>query len=257
MFINIVFWFSCDRPSGLLLFVPTLLPSILLLFLCLYFILAVPMHAWVFWKTLLHEFPVSYSHTEWYFLSFLFGAREYKHAQRTLLLALLLKWPLKTIELKIIIIITTMNGRESALQGASMGGHQPYKGYQWEGISPTIGASMGEQHLYTGHQWVDSSPTRDINGRASALHGALMGGHQPYTGHQWEDSSPTWGIDGRASVLHRTRRINGRATALHRTGGTNGRELARHGASMEGHQPYTGHGCINGRASALHRTRGH
>ena len=50
MFINIVFWFGCDRPSGLLLFVPiTLLPSILSpLFLpsspvsLSYFILAVP-----------------------------------------------------------------------------------------------------------------------------------------------------------------------------------------------------------------------
>ena len=27
----------------------------------------------------MHEFPVSYSHTEWYFLISLFGAREYKH----------------------------------------------------------------------------------------------------------------------------------------------------------------------------------
>ena len=29
--------------------------------------------------------PFSYSHTEWYFLISLFDAREYKHAQRTLL----------------------------------------------------------------------------------------------------------------------------------------------------------------------------
>ena len=53
-------------------------------------------HSRVFGKTLLHEFIISYSHTEWYFLISLFGAREYKHAQRTLLLSLLLKWPLTT-----------------------------------------------------------------------------------------------------------------------------------------------------------------
>ena len=41
-------------------------------------------HARVFGKTLLHEFPLFYSHTEWYFIS-IFGAKEFKHAQRTLL----------------------------------------------------------------------------------------------------------------------------------------------------------------------------
>ena len=41
-------------------------------------------HARVFGKTLLHKFSVSYSHTECYFFS-LFGKRETKHAQRTLL----------------------------------------------------------------------------------------------------------------------------------------------------------------------------
>ena len=33
----------------------------------------------------MHEFPISYSHTEWYLLISLFGAREYKHAQLTLI----------------------------------------------------------------------------------------------------------------------------------------------------------------------------
>ena len=32
----------------------------------------------------MHEFPISYSHTEWYFLFFFFGARETKHAQRAI-----------------------------------------------------------------------------------------------------------------------------------------------------------------------------
>ena len=51
LFIIIVFWLGCDRPSGLLLFVPALLLSILTpLFLpsssvsLCYFVLAVPMH---------------------------------------------------------------------------------------------------------------------------------------------------------------------------------------------------------------------
>ena len=65
-------------------------------------------HAWVFWKTLVREFPVSYSHTKWYFLISLFGAREYKHAQRTLVLASFLKWPLQTIYLKFIALRTLL-----------------------------------------------------------------------------------------------------------------------------------------------------
>ena len=67
----ILFWLGCDRPSGLLFFEPTILLSIRTpLFLptssvsLSYFILAVPML--VFGKTLVHEFPMSYSHTEWY-----------------------------------------------------------------------------------------------------------------------------------------------------------------------------------------------
>ena len=72
--------------------------SLLSVFVCLIVLFhSCSSHARVFGKTLLHEFPVSYSHTEWYFLISLFSAREYKHAQRTLLQALFLKWPLKTI----------------------------------------------------------------------------------------------------------------------------------------------------------------
>ena len=72
LFIIIVFWLGCDRPSGLLLFVPALLLSILTpLFLpssSVFFVLfrSCCSHARVFGKTLVHEFPVSYSHTEWY-----------------------------------------------------------------------------------------------------------------------------------------------------------------------------------------------
>ena len=56
----------------LIFFVPALLLSILppLFFpsssvSLSYFILAVPMRE-CFWKTLVHEFPISYSHTKWY-----------------------------------------------------------------------------------------------------------------------------------------------------------------------------------------------
>ena len=67
LFIIIVFWFGCDRPSGLLLLLsmltPLFLPS-LSVSLC-YFVLAVPMRECL-GKTLVHEFPMSYSYTEWY-----------------------------------------------------------------------------------------------------------------------------------------------------------------------------------------------
>ena len=70
-FIIFVFWLGCDRLSGLLLFVPALLLSILTPLLLptssvslSYFVLAVPMR--VFGKTLVYEFPMSYSHNEWY-----------------------------------------------------------------------------------------------------------------------------------------------------------------------------------------------
>ena len=87
-FIIIVFRLGCDRPSGLLLFVPAVLFSILTPLFCPSSSVSVLFHsccshAWLFGKTLFHEFPVSNSHTEWYIS--LFGAREHKHAQRTLL----------------------------------------------------------------------------------------------------------------------------------------------------------------------------
>ena len=80
----------CDRPSGLLLFMPAVLFSILTPLLSVFVCLIVLFHsccshAWVVGKTLKLEFPLSYSHTEWYFLISLFGAREYKNDQRTLL----------------------------------------------------------------------------------------------------------------------------------------------------------------------------
>ena len=106
------FLFGSDRPAGLLSFVPALLLSILALhflhsssvFLILFH--SCCSHAQVFGKTLEHDFPMSYNHTEWYFLFSLFGARGYKHAQRTLLQALFLKWPLKPLILKKIKLIS-------------------------------------------------------------------------------------------------------------------------------------------------------
>ena len=81
-----IFLFGCDRLSGLLSFEPALFffhthASLLTVFVCL----SVLFHsccsrARVFGKTLVHKFPISYSHTEWYFHFFLFGARETKHA---------------------------------------------------------------------------------------------------------------------------------------------------------------------------------
>ena len=73
MFIIIVFWLGCDRPSGLhfsrpLCFFPySRLSSYLLrLFLYLIFIFAVPIRECL--GKLLHEFLISYSDTEWYLL---------------------------------------------------------------------------------------------------------------------------------------------------------------------------------------------
>ena len=37
------------------------------------------------WEKLVHEFQITYSHAQWYFIFSLFDARETKHAQRTLL----------------------------------------------------------------------------------------------------------------------------------------------------------------------------
>ena len=71
LFIFIVFWLGCDMPSGLFLFLPTLLLSIftplLTIFVCFFVLFrSCCSHARVFGKTLVHEFPISYSHTEWY-----------------------------------------------------------------------------------------------------------------------------------------------------------------------------------------------
>ena len=71
MFIIIVFWLGSDRRRDFFFFVPDLLffrthASLLTLFAC-FFILFHPCcsHPRVFEKTLVHEFPMSYSHTEW------------------------------------------------------------------------------------------------------------------------------------------------------------------------------------------------
>ena len=63
MFIIIVFWLGCDRPSGLFIrarctFFHTH-ASLLYVFVCLIVLFhSCCSHAWVFGKTLLHEFPV-------------------------------------------------------------------------------------------------------------------------------------------------------------------------------------------------------
>ena len=89
LFIIIIFWLGSDRLSGLLscplYFSPYSRLSSYRLPLSIVLFQSCCSHARVFGKTLVHEFPIFYSHTEWYFLISLFGAREYKHAQRTLL----------------------------------------------------------------------------------------------------------------------------------------------------------------------------
>ena len=71
MFIIIVFWLGCDRPSDFFFrarFASFHAHAFLLAFFVYFFVLfrSCCSHAWVFWKTLVHEFPISYSHTEWY-----------------------------------------------------------------------------------------------------------------------------------------------------------------------------------------------
>ena len=73
LFIIIVFWLGSDRPSRLLLFMPALLlyfrthVCLLTIFVCFFVLFrSCCSHARVFGKTLVHEFPMSYSHTEWY-----------------------------------------------------------------------------------------------------------------------------------------------------------------------------------------------
>ena len=74
LFIIIVFWFGCDRPSGLLFLRAHFAyfhthASLLAFFVCFFILFhSCCSYARVFGKTLLHEFPVSYSHTEWYLL---------------------------------------------------------------------------------------------------------------------------------------------------------------------------------------------
>ena len=68
--VHIVLSLSSDRPSGLhfsfeLLLFLSILTSPYILFLLLYLILFL-LFLWVsVWKTLVHEFLISYSHTEW------------------------------------------------------------------------------------------------------------------------------------------------------------------------------------------------
>ena len=72
LFIIIVFWLGCDRPSRLLFFRARFAffhthASHLTSFVCLFILFhSCCSHAQVIGKTLVHEFPISYSHTEWY-----------------------------------------------------------------------------------------------------------------------------------------------------------------------------------------------
>ena len=71
MFVIIVFWLGCDRASGLFFrarFASFHTHASLLVFFLCFFVLfhSCCSHALVFEKTLLHEFPMSCSHTEWY-----------------------------------------------------------------------------------------------------------------------------------------------------------------------------------------------
>ena len=76
LFIIIVFWLGCDRPSGLLFFRAGFASfhthvTLLTFFVCFFILFhSCCSHARVFGKTLVHEFPISYSPTEWYLLFF-------------------------------------------------------------------------------------------------------------------------------------------------------------------------------------------
>ena len=78
LFIIIVFWLGCDRPAGHLFFRARFAffhthASLLTSFVCFFILFhSCCSHAQVFGKTLVLEFPMSYSHTEWY-LPFLRG----------------------------------------------------------------------------------------------------------------------------------------------------------------------------------------
>ena len=84
MFINIVVLLFSDRPSGFFFRARFIYFHTLAFLLFFVLVNSCCFYLRVFRKTLVHEFPISYSHTEWYIRS-LFGAGETKHAQRTLL----------------------------------------------------------------------------------------------------------------------------------------------------------------------------
>ena len=71
MFLIIVFRLGSNRPSGVHLFFPALFlsthPSLVPLRLFPYLFHSCFPRAWVFRKTLVHEFLIFYSHTQWYF----------------------------------------------------------------------------------------------------------------------------------------------------------------------------------------------
>ena len=78
MFINIVLWFGSDSLSGFLFFCADFTSfctrAFLLKFFVCFFVLfhSYCSHAWVFGKTLLHEFPISYNLTELYIFLYFF-----------------------------------------------------------------------------------------------------------------------------------------------------------------------------------------
>ena len=81
LYLLLLFWLRCDRPSGLHFFRVRFASfrahsSLLAFFLCFFiFFHSCCSRARVFGKTLVHEFPISYSHTEWYL--FFFRQRNY------------------------------------------------------------------------------------------------------------------------------------------------------------------------------------
>ena len=69
MFIIIVFWLASDRPVDLFFSCPLyFFPYSRLSFVCFCILFhSCGSHARMFGKTLVHEYPISYSHTEWYY----------------------------------------------------------------------------------------------------------------------------------------------------------------------------------------------
>ena len=98
LFIVIVFWLGCDRPSGLLFFrarfaffhtQASLLTSFVCFFILFHYCCS---HAQVFGKTLVHELPISYSHTEWY-LHFFRSVKAMNNWKRSAIKQILLLLP--------------------------------------------------------------------------------------------------------------------------------------------------------------------